>query len=90
MKIFRNRTVIGVLCILLAPVSYTHLDVYKRQLYTMGDIARCSIGQPTDYHNEELLYKLFGVNAEPVSYTHLDVYKRQHKKFLQFACRKEQ
>lgn len=33
-------------------------------LYTMGDIARCSIGQPTDYHNEELLYKLFGVNAE--------------------------
>lgn len=33
-------------------------------LYTMGDIARCSIGRPTDYHNEELLYKLFGVNAE--------------------------
>ena len=32
-------------------------------LYTMGDIARCSIGKPTDYHNEELLYKLFGVNA---------------------------
>ena len=34
------------------------------RLYTMGDIARCSIGKPTDYHNEELLYKLFGVNAE--------------------------
>ena len=33
-------------------------------LYTMGDIARCSIGKPTDYYNEELLYKLFGVNAE--------------------------
>lgn len=33
-------------------------------LYTMGDIARCSIGQPTDFHNEDLLYKLFGVNAE--------------------------
>ena len=33
-------------------------------LYTMGDIARCSIGKPTDSHNEELLYKLFGVNAE--------------------------
>lgn len=30
----------------------------------MGDIARCSIGKPTDYHNEELLYRLFGVNAE--------------------------
>ncbi len=33
-------------------------------LYTMGDIARCSIGKPTDYYNEELLYKMFGVNAE--------------------------
>lgn len=33
-------------------------------LYTMGDIARCSIGKETDYYNEELLYKLFGVNAE--------------------------
>lgn len=33
-------------------------------LYTMGDIARCSIGKPTDYYNEEMLYKLFGVNAE--------------------------
>ena len=33
-------------------------------LYTMGDIARCSIGKPNDLYNEELLYKLFGVNAE--------------------------
>ena len=33
-------------------------------LYTMGDVARCSIGKPGEYHNEELLYKLFGVNAE--------------------------
>ena len=33
-------------------------------LYTMGDIARCSIGKPGDYYNEELLYKLFGVNTE--------------------------
>ena len=30
----------------------------------MGDVARCSIGKPTDYYNEELLYKLFGINAE--------------------------
>ena len=36
----------------------------KIRLYTMGDIARCSIGKPTDYYNEELLYKLFGINAE--------------------------
>lgn len=33
-------------------------------LFTMGDIARCSIGNEYDYYNEELLYKLFGVNAE--------------------------
>lgn len=33
-------------------------------LFTMGDIARCSIGKASDYYNEDLLYKLFGVNAE--------------------------
>ena len=33
-------------------------------LYTMGDIARCSLGSPGDFYNEDLLYKLFGVNAE--------------------------
>lgn len=33
-------------------------------LYTMGDVARCSLGKPGDYYNEELLYKLFGINAE--------------------------
>ena len=33
-------------------------------LFTMGDIARCSLGKPTDYYNEDLLYSLFGVNAE--------------------------
>ena len=33
-------------------------------LYTMGDIARCSLGKPGDYYNEDLLYDLFGVNAE--------------------------
>jgi DNA polymerase V len=33
-------------------------------LYTMGDVARCSIGDENDYHNEDLLYKLFGINAE--------------------------
>lgn len=33
-------------------------------IYTMGDIARCSMGGPMDYYNEELLYQFFGVNAE--------------------------
>ena len=31
---------------------------------TMGDVARCSIGQAGEFYNEELLYRLFGVNAE--------------------------
>lgn len=33
-------------------------------IYTMGDIARCSIGKKDEYYNEDLLYKLFGINAE--------------------------
>lgn len=42
---------------------------YRRRLeevglFTMGDIARCSLGGDKDYYNEELLYKLFGINAE--------------------------
>ena len=42
---------------------------YRRRLeenglFTMGDIARCSVGRPGEYYNEELLYRLFGVNAE--------------------------
>ncbi len=34
------------------------------QMYTMGDVARCSVGKEKEYHNEELLYKLFCINAE--------------------------
>ena len=33
-------------------------------MYTMGDVARCSLGKPGALRNEDLLYKLFGVNAE--------------------------
>lgn len=33
-------------------------------IFTMGDIARCSIGKSSDYYNEDLLYRMFGVNAE--------------------------
>ena len=54
-------------------------------LYTMGDIARCSLGRENDYHNEDLLYKLFGVNAEilidhawgyePCQMKHIKAYK---------------
>jgi DNA polymerase V len=33
-------------------------------IYTMGDVARCSIGKRNEFYNEDLLYKLFGINAE--------------------------
>ena len=33
-------------------------------IYTMGDIAKCSIGSDTEFYNENLLYKFFGINAE--------------------------
>lgn len=36
----------------------------EKGIYTMGDVARCSVGKSEDYYNEELLYKLFGINAE--------------------------
>ena len=36
----------------------------KNGMFTMGDVARCSIGDPNGFYNEGLLYKLFGVNAE--------------------------
>ena len=42
---------------------------YKKRLaqvglYTMGDIAKCSVGEENEYYNEELLYDIFGINAE--------------------------
>ncbi len=36
----------------------------KHGIYTMGDIARCSLGRPGEFYSEDLLFKLFGVNAE--------------------------
>ena len=58
-------------------------------LCTMGDVARCSIGTPADYYNEELLYQLFGVNAEllidhawgyePVTMADIKAYKPEAK-----------
>ena len=63
------------------PVSYTHLDVYKRQLFSyclafslefsfswlvVHPEASCARG-PVQW----------AMTSQPVSYTHLDVYKRQ-------------
>ena len=67
----------------LTPVSYTHLDVYKRQGYTFFDTAECYTGTNPDgstAYNEEAVgmgIKPFRDKIVPVSYTHLDVYKRQ-------------
>ena len=60
----------------------------KYGIYTMGDIARCSISS-NDFYNEELLYKLFGINAEllidhawgyePCTIAHIKAYKPESK-----------
>ena len=57
----------------------------KYGMYTMGDVARCSVGRPDEYWNEELLYRLFGINAEllidhawgyePCTLEHVKAYK---------------
>ena len=52
------------------PVSYTHLDVYKRQGLRV-DVGRRDAGRTAG----ETVVSLDGVVS--VSYTHLDVYKRQ-------------
>ncbi len=56
-------------------------------LFTMGDVARCSVGADNEYYNEDLLYQLFGVNAEllidhawgyePVTMAQIKAYKPQ-------------
>lgn len=33
-------------------------------IYTMGDVARCSLGKESDYYNEDLLRRMFGKNTE--------------------------
>lgn len=38
--------------------------LHEQGLYTMGDIALCSLGKKDDYYNADLLFDLFGVNAE--------------------------
>ena len=60
----------------------------KIGLYTMGDIAKCSVGNQQDYYNEDLLYKIFGVNAqllidhawgyEPCTMKDIKSYKPEH------------
>ena len=54
------------------PVSYTHLDVYKRQVIRQ-------FGENTRAVYAKVLISMEETRSgfTPVSYTHLDVYKRQ-------------
>ncbi len=42
----------------------TQRKLAENGMFTLGDVARCSIGSRTDFYNEDLLYRLFGKNAE--------------------------
>ena len=62
-------------------VSYTHLDVYKRQDLA-AILLECSVSgsvnlQDLDEYNTPARRIRITVTPEAVSYTHLDVYKRQ-------------
>ena len=58
------------------PVSYTHLDVYKRQALA-HEMYYCARMFFTNYSLSYLHGEIVGTSLIPVSYTHLDVYKRQ-------------
>ena len=56
-------------------VSYTHLDVYKRQIQHIMDKPSLSRDHNGKCANSKEKY--FSHSIDTVSYTHLDVYKRQ-------------
>ena len=71
-------------------VSYTHLDVYKRQKYHRTEFLNGEMPYMTKQYTVagDLVDWMAGIgigfntmgnyeSATPVSYTHLDVYKRQ-------------
>ena len=58
-------------------VSYTHLDVYKRQALTAMHQRHETILLVLALSAERTVQSQSCVKAAPVSYTHLDVYKRQ-------------
>ena len=56
----------------ISPVSYTHLDVYKRQIKLTMNPEKKTLERTWQWLNVAVSPSL-----KPVSYTHLDVYKRQ-------------
>ena len=62
------------------PVSYTHLDVYKRQAPGRALEIEVALEELEEQRREVELPGLLGILEDllkAVSYTHLDVYKRQ-------------
>ena len=57
-------------------VSYTHLDVYKRQMADSKGTGTASVSVAGRMNAFEDFVRVQS-DAAPVSYTHLDVYKRQ-------------
>ena len=58
-------------------VSYTHLDVYKRQHDMLSRSAIYLSMDDTFARWRSVRHIVFPDSQTPVSYTHLDVYKRQ-------------
>ena len=69
----------------LLSVSYTHLDVYKRQVQGINEETPASCTRTVKKYTDGGWltisrtegYKTPLARTTPVSYTHLDVYKRQ-------------
>ena len=59
------------------PVSYTHLDVYKRQDVNSGSYSGKSNLEETVMEINREAAREIAYQLRPVSYKHLDVYKRQ-------------
>ena len=58
------------------PVSYTHLDVYKRQSLLFSNHNNEKLRSEVEM-NCQPICPFYGQGIDSVSYTHLDVYKRQ-------------
>ena len=83
----KERVELPIRVITLEDCSARKLE--ENGIYTMGDIARCSLGRSGDFYNEDLLFRLFGINAEllidhawgyePCTIADIKAYKPQDK-----------